>query len=66
MTMRHNVRLCPFPRGSDGTFDLPADAPPICAVTFGPVDGAVAAVPTVVWVPYVVKVYDDADDEMGG
>ena len=59
MTQRQTVRLVPFPRDRDGTFDLPADAAPICGVTFGPVEGAVYEVPVMVWVPFVVRTYED-------
>lgn len=63
MPQRNIVRLYPFPRSiNDGTFDLPADAPPICAVSFGPVEGAVYPVPVMVWIPFVDSTYEEDTD----
>jgi len=56
---RNIVRLVPFFRSADGTFDLPADAPPIAGISLGSVPNVVSQIPVVVWVPYVESTYDD-------
>lgn len=56
---RHKIKFTPYLRNTfDNTFDIPADAPPIAAVTFGPVEGVSSHIPVMVWIPFVVSEYD--------